>query len=205
MSQVKEMVGLRINPDLKEVLEAEAKERDLSFSAYLEKLLLNRRSDVADIEHMKARLFELEATVSAQAHQMGLDNSSNQEIDGNSIEQLQEEAITKEVENRKLKQEKVELLEQMKRVLAERNAVMGIQQRVIPHWMNNANYNLMMQMLERFRQKYPQYTLEELLLSSIRLVEYNHSKPLFILSRLESLWKEEPKFIHQLKQTGGQQ
>jgi tRNA pseudouridine-54 N-methylase len=205
MSQAKEMVGLRINLDLKELLEVEAKERDLSFSAYLEKLLLNRRSDAADIEQMKARLFELDAIVSEQARQMELYNSSNQEIDVTSIEQLQKETITKEVENRKLKQEKVELLEQMKRVLAERNVVMGIQQRVIPHWMNNANYNLMMQMLERLRQKYPQYTLEELLLSSIRLVEYNHSKPLFILSRLDGLWKEEPKFIHQLKQKGGQQ
>jgi hypothetical protein len=205
MSQAKEMVGLRINLDLKELLEVEAKERDLSFSVYLEKLLLNRKSDAADIEQMKARLFELEAMVSAQAHQMVLDNSSNQEIDRTCIEQLQKETIAKEVENRKIKQEKVELLEQMKRVLAERNVVMGIQQRVIPHWMNNANYNLMMQMLERLRQKYPQYTLEELLLTSIRLVEYNHSKPLFILSRLDCLWKEEPKFIHQLKQKGGQQ
>jgi N-acyl-D-aspartate/D-glutamate deacylase len=205
MNQAKEMVGLRINPDLKEVLEAEAKERDLSFSAYLEKLLLNRRSDAADTEHMKARLFELEAMVSAQAHQMRLDDSLDQAMDVSSIEQLQEETIAKEVENRKLKQEKVELLEQVKRVLAERNAVMGIQQRVIPHWINNANYNFMMQMLERLRQKHPQYTHEELLLSSIRLVEYNHSEPIFILSRLDGLWKEEPKFIHQLKQKGGQQ
>jgi hypothetical protein len=71
--------------------------------------------------------------------------------------------------------------------------------------MNHVNYNLMMQKLERFRQSFPQYTHEELLLSSLRLVEYNHSKPLFIISRLDGLWKAEPKFIHQLKQKGGQQ
>jgi hypothetical protein len=140
MNQVQTMVGLRINPDLKEILESEAKERDLNFSGYLEKLLLNRKSEAADIEHMKARLFELEAVVSEQAHQMSSYNSSNQGIDLISIEELQKDNMLNEVENRKLKQEKVDLLEQMKRVLAERNAVIGIQQRVIPHWMNNANY-----------------------------------------------------------------
>jgi Rad3-related DNA helicase len=154
MNQVKETVGLRMNPDLKEILEAEAKESEMSLSAYLEKVLLNRKSDPSDIERMKARLFELEVVVLEQAHQLQKRASSNQEQDGISIEQIQEEIMIKEIENRKLKQDKADLMDQMKRIVAERNIAMGMQQNVIPHWMNNANYRIMMQMLEKLCQNF---------------------------------------------------
>ena len=203
-STQKVMVGSRMTPDLKEVLEAEAAERGVSFSAYLETLVLNRAHNSADVEKLKEKIFELESTVAELREQkVKMEGFNNSFPDDTAL--LSKELMEKGIENRILKQERVELVAKLNQALKERDISMKIQGKPIPHWISDDGYHLLVQSINSLKKLYPHYTHEELLLSSLGLIEFNEAKPIFMIDTLDKFWKKKSNFLTLIKQKGGQQ
>ena len=62
------MVGCRVEPDLKELLENEATQSDSTLSKYIENILKQRRHTDNDAEKLKERIFECKSTARALHH-----------------------------------------------------------------------------------------------------------------------------------------
>lgn len=198
------MVGCRMNPDLKELLDAEAAEKDMSLSAYLEALVVNRTHNSVDVEKLKEKIFELESTIS-EFQQQQAKMSDNHNSDSFDSTEISKELMEKGIENRMLKQDKAELIEKFRQALRERDVAMKMQGKPIPHWISNNGYKLLIELIIKLKRHYPNQTHEELLLSSVELVNFNEKKPLFIIDTLSKLWKHQPHFITILKQKAVQQ
>lgn len=198
------MVGCRMNPDLKELLDAEAAEKDMSLSAYLEALVVNRTHNSVDVEKLKEKIFELESTISEFQQQQAkmLDTNNSDFFDATEVSK---ELMEKGIENRMLKQDKAELIEKLRQALRERDVAMKMQGKSIPHWISDNGYKQLIELINKLKRHYPNQTYEELLLSSVELVNFNEKKPLFIIDTLSKLWKHQPHFITILKQKGVQQ
>lgn len=198
------MIGFRMNPDLREVLDIEAKERDMTLSSYLEALIINRAHNSADVDKLKEKVFELEATLAElrqqAAEKVETDNSSTLDAPDSSHQILE-----KSIENRMLKQQNAELVLKLNQVLKERDVIMKMQRKPLPHWMSDDGYDLLIQLLNKLQKQYPKYTHQEVLLSAVGLTKFNESKPLFIIATLDKLWKHEPHFLTLIKSKGGQQ
>jgi hypothetical protein len=200
----KAMVGFRMNPDLREVLEVEAQERGITFSAYLETLIINRAHNSADVDKLKEKVFELEATV-AEFRQQGAEKAETDNSSPLDTPDLSHQISEKGIENRMLKQQNAELVLKLNQVLKERDVIMKMQGKPIPHWMSDDGYNFFIQMLNELQKQYPNHTHQEVLLSAVGLAKFNESKPLFIIATLDKLWKHKPHFLTHIKSKGGQQ
>ncbi len=194
----KVMIGFRMNPDLKEALEIEAKDRDMSFSAYLETLIINRAHNSADIEKMGEKIFELESTIAElQQQNAKVSDTSNSKAFDTSFSN---ELIEKGVENRMLKQDKAELILKLNNALKERDVAMKINGKPIPHWISPNGYNLLVQTVAKIQKSYPHHTIEQVLLSSVAMVEYNEKKPTFVIATLDKFWIRNANFLINFKQ-----
>jgi septal ring factor EnvC (AmiA/AmiB activator) len=196
----KVMVGFRMNPELKEVIMAEIKQRDdISFSAYLEEIVVNRAHNSADIDKMKEKIFELESTI-AELHQQNAKVSKTSNPEDFDAPNLSKELMEKGLENRMLKQRNAELNLSLNNALKERDVAMKINGKPIPHWISTNGYDLLVQMVAKIQSMYPHHTYEQVLLSSVGMVDYNEKEPTFIISTLDMFWKSNTNFLNNLKQ-----
>ncbi len=196
----KVMVGFRMNPELKEVIMAETKQRDdVSFSAYLESIVINRAHNSADIDKMKEKIFELESKI-AEMHQQNAKVSEASNPEDLDAPNLSKELMEKGLENRMLKQRNAELSLSLNNALKERDVAMKINGKPIPHWISTNGYNLLVQILAKIQKIYPHHTYEQVLLSSVGMVDYNEKEPTFIIATLDMFWKCNTNFLTNLKQ-----
>ncbi len=195
----KAMVGFRMNPELREVLEAEAKQKNLSFSAYLETLVINRAHNSADIDKLKEKVFELESTI-AELHQQKAKVSETSNPEVSPAPNFSDELMEKGIENRMLKQDKAELILRLNNALKERDLAMKLNGKPTPLWISAKGYDLLIQMVAKIQAIYPHYSYEQVLLSSVGIVEYNEKKPTFVIVTLDKFWKRNPNFLINIKQ-----
>jgi ribosomal protein L16 Arg81 hydroxylase len=127
---VKIMVGCRVEPDLKEILETEATQNTKTLSAYIESILKQRHFAEDDVEKLKERIFELE-TQNAALQSRFQEVSENDNISENTAE-LERKMLAKDVEIRTLKQTKMDITDMYNRVVGERNVLSKMQGNVIP-------------------------------------------------------------------------
>jgi predicted enzyme involved in methoxymalonyl-ACP biosynthesis len=184
MKSSKTTVGCRMAPELKQVLEPEASERGLTLSAYIETLLLNRTHQEADVEKFQDKIFQLESTVAQLNEALNEKMPVHDEQGESRIRQLQEQVTTLGIENRTLKQEKLTLLDHLKRAKQENEVVVRMQPNIYPQWMSDSRNKKLLEAVQNFKQLYPHLSYEDVLLSAIGIVEYNQRKPRFLSLQL---------------------
>ena len=176
-------VGCRMSTTLRELLEDEARNAGKTLSAHIETLLIRRENVDVDVNDLKKRLFHLEAENAElrqkQAHNAGEINAST--ADGLALES----AV------RSLKSQKLELLEQLRRITAERDALARFQSTATPPWLSNSAYQDVLRHLEKLRQRYPKADYEQILVSSLAVALKNETNLLFVYT-LEDYWKRYP-------------
>ena len=118
---VKIMVGCRVEPDLKEILETEATQNTKTLSAYIEGILKQRHFAEDDVEKLKERIFELE-TQNAALQSRFQEVSENENVNDNTAD-LEKKMLAKDVEIRTLKQQKMEVTDLYKRAIQERDVL----------------------------------------------------------------------------------
>ena len=129
------------------------------------------------------RLFQLEAE-NAELRQKHPNNAG--EINSASPDHL---ALATAV--RSLKSQKLELVEQLRRITAERDALARFQSTATPPWLSDTAYREVLNYLEKIRQQYPKVDYEQILVSSLAVTWKNIKNLLFVYT-LEDYWKRFP-------------
>lgn len=188
---VKIMVGCRVEPDLKEILETEATQNTKTLSAYIEGILKQRHFAEENVEKLKERIFELE-TQNAALQSRFQEVSENENVNDNMAD-LESKMLAKDVEIRTLKQQKMEVTDLYKRAIQERDVLAKLQGNVIPHWMSEATYKRMINFLKLLKQKQPNFSHEQILVLALATCLKNESG--FIVYRIADLLKSKPDFF----------
>jgi len=176
-------VGCRMSTTLRELLEDEARNAGKTLSAHIETLLIRRENVDVNVDDLKKRLFYLEAE-NAELRQKQTDNAG--EINSSSADGLALESTV-----RSLKSQKLELLEQLRRITAERDALARFQSAATPYWLSDAAYREVIGYLEKLRQRYPKADYEQILVSALA-VTWKNATSLFFVRTLEDYWKRNP-------------
>ncbi len=176
-------VGCRMSAELREQLEEEARNAGETLSAHIESLLIRRVNVHVDVNDLKMRLFQLEAE-NAELKQKQPNNAG--EINPASPDHL---ALATAV--RSLKSQKLELVEQLRRITAERDALARFQSTATPPWLSDTAYREVLNYLEKIWQQYPKADYEQILVSSLAVTWKNIKNLLFVYT-LEDYWKRFP-------------
>ena len=179
----KTSVGCRMSTTLRELLEDEARNAGKTLSAHIETFLIRRDNVDVNVDDLKKRLFHLEAENAElrqkQAHNAGEINSSS--ADGLALESTV----------RSLKSQKLELLEQLRRITAERDALARFQSAATPYWLSDAGHRQAIGYLEKIRHLHPKADFEQILISALAVALKNETNLLFVYT-LEDYWKRYP-------------
>lgn len=186
------MVGCRVEPDLKELLENEATQTDKTLSAYLEGILKQRHYAENDVGKLKERIFELE-TQNAALQSRSQTVRENENVSENTIVS-EAKLLAQDVEIRTLKQQKMEITDFYKRATEERDVLAKLHGKVIPHWISESNYNLMGSYLNQLVKLKPKLSHERVLVASLATTLHNE-KSNFTVYRISDFLSRNPHFF----------
>lgn len=175
----KKVLSCRTDDELIKLVKAEASAKKLSSSAYLETIVLRRFDVNVDVDALKKRINFLE--------------SENLHLH----KQLQEESSTPEnytglePEIRALKQEKLQLQEQLRKAVQDRDAMAKFQSESFPYWLSREGYYLAYKLLQKMQVRHKKKTFEELLLASLDVTCQNDGS--FFMKNLRDYFQSKPK------------
>ena len=179
-------VGCRLSAELREQLETEARQKGQTLSAYIETLLMRRDNVHVDVNDLKMRLYQLEAENQALRTEQASNASLPAENAAPSPDAAQQEAVI-----RALKLQKMELQTELRRLAAERDAIMRLQTDHRPGWLSTGGYDKMIEYIGKIRQQYPAVSPEQALLSALE-VTWRNERSLFFVLTLGDYWKRNP-------------
>ncbi len=180
----KAVLNCRAEVLLKEQIEAEATEKGLTVSNYMEQILLRRHDSTENVDLLKKRIFQLEAEV--------FELSKHQKTLG----EEQPENLLPEMQNRQLKQQILEMRQELKLVSQQRNALVKHHSEAVPHWLSQNGYEELVKMLKNLQQIFPKKDYERLLLASVAVAIKNSKSNFFVLT-LQDFWRGHPHFLTQ--------
>lgn len=188
------MVGCRVEPDLKELLDKEATQTDKTLSAYIETILKQRHHSDDDVQKLKERIFELETNAAALQSRLEA-VFENDNVKENTAE-LEKKLLAQDVEIRTLKQQKMDITGFYKRAIAERDTLAKLQRSVVPHWMSTNSYNMMINYVRELQKLKPKLTHEQVLVVALATALRNE-KSGFTMFRMADFLNKNSNFFTQ--------
>lgn len=142
------------------IAEKESVETGITLSAHVESVILRRVNADVNVNDLKKRVFLLEAETS-NASASGEGNPSSPEI----------EKLKTGI--RALKRQKFELLESLKTVIAQRDALAKSHGDMMPHWLSREGRQKAVEHLSKLNKRFPKHDFERLLVASLAVALKN--------------------------------
>jgi hypothetical protein len=198
-NNAKSTLTFRLDPQLKEDLTTEAKVKNLTVSGYVESLLMSRELDDAGeattIQSLRERIIELEFELEKYRHSAQLpDVHANVHVPATELSDFSDKIAQLTIANKSLRQRNFNLEEHTKQLVNERNTLAKMQGKVIPHWMTQDGYELLIKVLKKMHTLHPDLSPEHTLLSSVAVTLKNESN-LFSVYTLSDFLKANPYFL----------
>lgn len=183
-SEAKTVLTSRIDPQLKEQLEAEATAKNATLSNHVEQLLFRRSDPSTDVYELKNRLFQLEA------ENLDLRQKLQQ---GGGVPPPEIADLENQV--RLLKRQNLELQQAAQQGFRQREALLRQHVEALPHWISADAHRAVLRLLGDLRKKFPKRDFEHLLLASLATALQN-TRSIFI-STLADFFARHPNFSTQ--------
>ncbi len=191
--EVRSPVACRILPDLRQQLESEAAEKGQSLSSYMESILTRRSVELIVNETSNEVLAEMQR----QIGELKTDNERlntlsqpiNAELDNERIAALKTQLAQTERQYQ-------DLMQRYKDLKVERDALPKTPVvNALPTWWSLENYKATVPHLKELKSKYPDCSIEQLLLSAIAVTATNENNWVEVYT-LKDFWKRNPHFLN---------
>lgn len=189
------VVSARFNDQLKSDILAEAKEKSMTPSKYIESIMqqraLNTEADVM-IQEYRKRTLEAETENERLKAEIAALSNGNENVNANLTEQCADLSLY----NKRLREKVIELETACKQLMQEKNTALQTR----PYWISEVIHQRILVVLKRLKAVIPKYSEEQLLLLAAE-VTLENERSWIEMYTVSDFLKYNPKFFTSKSQT----